>query len=234
MITWLASYPRSGNTFFRTTLFNSFGLPTINRYNETKLFLAAKCTASVDNPESAIKKLRHLIDPYLLKTHHLPDNHDPAIYIVRDGRDSIVSYAWFVLMDIRKFKTHEISPELFQSTLRELILETRSPFGTWGENVINWTQRPNTTVIKFEDLIRSPLDQISSALNSLDIKYEKCDENALRSFTELHHEQPMYYRKGKIGSWRDDMIDEFHNLFWEKNGEAMRLMNYMDPPSTNG
>ena len=31
-ITWLASYPRSGNTFLRTILFNCFGIKTASIY----------------------------------------------------------------------------------------------------------------------------------------------------------------------------------------------------------
>ena len=31
-VTWLASYPRSGNTFLRTILFNCFGIKTASIY----------------------------------------------------------------------------------------------------------------------------------------------------------------------------------------------------------
>lgn len=226
MITWLASYPRSGNTFFCVTLLRAFGLDPISRYNETKLFQATQSPVPIDDHDAAIKSLRNSTDHWIMKTHHLPDNNDRTIYLVRDGRDSLVSYAWHVLMNIHKLEKHEISRELYLSTLRDLILETKSPYGTWGENVINWTKRPNTIIIKFEDLIRSPLDQISSTLKAFEIKYDKCDENALQSFAQLHRLKPKQYRKGKIGAWRDDMTPEFHDLFWEKNGTAMRLMNY--------
>lgn len=227
MITWLASYPRSGNTFSRVILEKSFEIRPVSRYVEADLFHAAQFSDLTKGPESAIKKLRLSTNHWILKTHHLPDHEeDHAIYLVRDGRDSVVSYAWYVLMKIHKLKKNEISRDLYLSTLRNLILEPDSPFGSWGENVIAWTQRPNTVIVRFEHLIQFPLKQISDALDSIGIEYTKRDQDALPSFVKLQVQKPQHFRQGKIGTWRDDMSDECHKLFWEINGEAMSLMNY--------
>ena len=38
MIVWLASYPRSGNTFFRIVLNQLYGIKTTSIYNELSFF----------------------------------------------------------------------------------------------------------------------------------------------------------------------------------------------------
>ena len=122
MLIWLASYPRSGNSFARIALKHLFRLPTNSVYlNE-------------DSPEN--RDLRDLIgqslditleemaaaaEPCFVRTHEMPADDDyPAIYLVRDGRDTLVSYAHFIL------STENGTPvgsdrEAFLRVLRELI-----------------------------------------------------------------------------------------------------------------
>ncbi len=79
---WLASFPRSGNTFFRIVLHEVYSIPSSSYHLEP------------DKP----------LDPDyytypVVKTHLLPDQlkprdpNIPSIYLVRDGRDALVSIA---------------------------------------------------------------------------------------------------------------------------------------------
>ena len=79
---WIASFPRSGNTYFRNILFYVYGIESSTWHNETAY--------PVDENYDSYR---------FVKTHLLPkdlfpaDPSIPAIYLVRDGRDAVVSIA---------------------------------------------------------------------------------------------------------------------------------------------
>src|ERR1700749_4593844 len=101
MITWLASYPRSGNTFFRILLKNLFGFESHTVYSMAN----ARPEIEADIPrmiriigqppsECSIEFLHRDSDNHFVKTHDLPgEDTNPAIVLIRDGRDAVVSYA---------------------------------------------------------------------------------------------------------------------------------------------
>ena len=84
---YLASYPRSGNTFLRMVLLNCFGLKTgsiypadLGRNQALERFVGHiehDAFGDIAFPQGNLP---------LLKTHELPRDDLPAIYIVRDGR----------------------------------------------------------------------------------------------------------------------------------------------------
>ncbi|RLD78804.1 MAG: hypothetical protein DRJ15_10795 [Bacteroidetes bacterium] len=79
---WIASFPRSGNTFVRNILHEVYGLESSEYHREEDYHLDAD----------------YVSFPFV-KTHLLPSQLDPsdpdikAVYIVRDGRDTMVSIA---------------------------------------------------------------------------------------------------------------------------------------------
>ncbi len=79
---WIASFPRSGNTFVRNILHEVYGLESSEYHQEEDYHLDAN----------------YVSYPFV-KTHLLPSQLDPsdpdikAVYIVRDGRDTMVSIA---------------------------------------------------------------------------------------------------------------------------------------------
>ena len=137
MIVWLASYPRSGTTFARIALHYLFGVSSRTVYpfaDDAGTFqtVIGQLPSEIGLPEMAAAP-----EQFFVKTHELPGEDSwPAIYLVRDGRDALVSYAHYVL------KQQGIppygSPELFLEILRELIVST-GHFGGWGPHVLAWT-----------------------------------------------------------------------------------------------
>ncbi|MGB1249466.1 MAG: sulfotransferase domain-containing protein [Candidatus Promineifilaceae bacterium] len=223
MIIWLASYPRSGNTFFRILLKQLYGINTPTAYvgNDYSAFEVGKELVGHVADEWTVEEMASKSDPLIVKTHRrVPDNY-PAIYLHRDGRDAIVSYA-------RKKAKKGIS---YHDTLKELITTSRSSTGTWGQNVLHWLnrKRENIICVSYEALITNPervVEQTLQQLN-LDLPMRKPLQSA-PTFEKLRTVNSQFFRRGVVGSHKDEMPDELHALFWQQpeHQEAMRLLGY--------
>src|SRR5690348_17690471 len=99
MIIWLASYPRSGNTFYRILLNHLFGVSTQSVYNDPLFEERPELSELVGHAHNdrSLHELASSPRAYFVKTHELPNcDTYPAIYLVRDGRDALVSYAHYI------------------------------------------------------------------------------------------------------------------------------------------
>ena len=226
MIIWLASYPRSGNTFARIVLRFLFGIQTATVYptavveqeRELRDLMQEKSINSLDEAIGAPER-------YIIKTHELPsgDLH-PALYLVRDGRDALVSYAHFLLHTHYGIPSGP-SPEAFRAVLRRLIL-TNHQFGGWGPHVLAWKGRAAPTkIVRYEDLIENPERVLHQAFTALGLQYPP-PGGQVPSFQYLHGKFPFFFRKGKAGSWRAEMPESLQILFWKRYGDAMAALNY--------
>lgn len=195
---WIASYPRSGNNLFLTTLQRVYGM----------------AHASIYRGES---------NAPFVKTHNLADRHemDPGVYIVRDGRDSLVSYAHWVRWHGR------VPPEWsYEESLRMLIERKRPPTGSWSSNVRSWrTRKAPTALVHYENLIEDSPVAVRRAVESLGVALPE-PQARMPTFEEMHRRRPDIARRGKVGAWEDEMPPELHELFWELHGEEMRAMGY--------
>jgi len=220
---WLASFPRSGNTFFRIILHEVYGV-TSSEYHMEKRY-------PVD-PDYA--------DYPIVKTHLLPnllipnDPNIPAVYLVRDGRDALVSMA--------HHRKDIIAPgSNFEVNLQKAILAKQgSFFGGWSRNVSEWLKLASL-VIRFEDLIEHPLECTERLRAIMDLPEPKIEQ--LPTFEDLR-EKPMpynqknisqeardqwrknFFRRGKVGAWKDEMPYELHEVFWERHGAMMERLGY--------
>lgn len=161
-----------------------------------------------------------------LKTHEMPGEDSwPAIYLVRDGRDALVSYAHYVLYEERGIAP-DSDRELFLRTLEELIL-SKERFGGWGRHVLEWTQRSAPTcVVRFEDLITGPEKELRRALAAIGGFQVTPTGVSPPSFQRLHQAVPWFFRSGKAGAWPAQMPSYLQALFWEHHGEAMEALGY--------
>jgi hypothetical protein len=239
MIVWLASYPRSGNTFLRVVLHNLYGVPTYSIYDDSDPVAQRVGPALVGyRPKPADRTLMtDGADVYFVKTHKRPraDGY-PAIYLVRDGRDAVVSNARL------RASTQATGDRqaLFESLLREEITRPDIPgqpsSGTWGANVLSWmddARRP-LAVLRYEDLIVAPREAAERAVSSLLPGLVPIVDAHIPSFAELHDIDPEFFRRGATGSHTDEMPDELHELFWAQaeNAAAMRWLGYADGPKS--
>jgi len=225
MIIWIASYPRSGNTYLRVLLKHYFDLNTYSAY-ETEPELAGESPRP-----GSILEMAEADQTFFVKTHDLPQDSFPAVYLVRDGRDALVSYAHFILTYERQDGTM-VSPEAYRQTLADLIVYNAS-FGGWGKNVRAWTERPApTAVLRFEDLISAanPLPMVRRALAEVGYSAGSAGgSGGPPSFSDLQDRAPKFFRRGEIGGWKSQMRADVLEHFWEEHGAMMHRLGYAIP-----
>jgi glycosyltransferase involved in cell wall biosynthesis len=223
---WIASFPRSGNTFFRNILYEVYGLESATFHQDPGYYLDKNYQAY----------------PYV-KTHILPeqlepsDSSIPAIYIIRDGRDALCSIA--------HHRKDIIAPgsDYYENLKAAIIAEKGTFFGGWSQNVLKWIKRADI-VIRYEDLLLDPVG-CAERLRSLTDMPEPMREKT-PSFEQLKFGIPKYgsgkdrniseqemrelaeknFRKGKSGSWKEEMPPELHELFWSMHGDTMLHLGY--------
>jgi sulfotransferase family protein len=220
MIVWVASFPRSGNNLCLLTLSKVFGAQTGSVLNPESLV----ARLSLDPDEDLRAALRDLDETVFVKTHRVaaPGDDDPALYLVRDGRDSLVSYAHF--MQARgESRFEELS---FEETLAALIERDDHPYGSWSQNVRSWLDRDAPTeVLRFEELVEHPVRAVRTAMASLGVSLP-ASGGRLPSFEELHERNPLVFRRGKVGSWRSELPERLERRFWRLHGAEMESLGY--------
>jgi len=231
---WLASFPRSGNTYFRNILYYVYGIESSTWHKETAY--------GVDENYDRYQ----FVKTHLLPGELLPDDPSiPAIYIVRDGRDAVVSIA--------HHRSDLVQPGSdFDSNLLEAIVaEEGSFFGGWSKNVNEWIQRAQL-LIRYEDLIADPVAVFKRVEKLIPLPPPAWDK--LPGFEEMKKGKPMYggvskitdpkfnpeefagkfFRKGKSGGWKEEMPPHVQDLFWNHHGAAMERLGYASYPGSVG
>jgi Sulfotransferase domain len=233
MIIWLASYPRSGNTFFRMLLYHVCDLKTYSIYNDPLLdrIEASDIVGHALLPKPLLE-LNRSPEICFVKTHDLPVDDNPAVYLVRDGRDALVSYAHLLLTysSVARFDRLKarLKLEVWQPFLRDLIRNDRrlgrATFGGWSGNVLAWLkrgERAKTAVVRYDDLVLQPEQCFRAALDQLSVRLPGGGTSKPPSFEELHQRWPQFFRKGKSGAWRDEMSPALEKLFWDYHTTGM-------------
>jgi len=223
---WLVSYPRSGNTFLRNVLFEVYGIASSTFHTET------------DYPVDADYATYPVVKTHLLPDQLIPnDPNIPVVYLVRDGRDALVSLA--------HHKKDIYAPDSdFHQNLRAAILAKEgSFFGGWSEHVNQWQKRA-VIVIRFEELIADPIACVERLRPLLDLP--EPNRAKLPNFEQLKSGRPEYgsgkhfwsnseeaqamasrwFRKGKVDGWKTEMDQEEQRLFWEHHGATMEQLGY--------
>jgi hypothetical protein len=234
MVIWIASYPRSGNTLFRLLLYHLYGIPTFSLYDDP-VFDQLEGVSELVGHRKLPASLHVMSDssiPHFVKTHELPCDDNPAVYLARDGRDALVSYAHYAESFYGPFSwRHRVRKLLGLSNypyiLGDLITSFDITPAAWSDHVRQWTHRRGLTfTVRYEDLLEDPAAWVDRALKAIGYDVRRSRNADLPSFEELHERWPKFFRRGETASWRDEMTDELHELFWQHHGDAMRELGY--------
>ena len=231
MLVWLASYPRSGNTFSRIALNRLYGFTTTTGYddNDPVAQMVGPAFVGYEPRKQSLRELVEQPELTFVKTHRQPHRvtcgDQPTIYIVRDGRDAIVSFAHQRAQGARQ---QGGTADVHQLML-ELIVDETLGTGNWGLNVLSWLGRsPPPALIRFERLIREPERELGRALAERGLELPKRADAAAPSFAELNAVHADFFRRGVVGSYQDEMPPETQARFWAQphHAEAMALLGY--------
>jgi aryl sulfotransferase len=271
---WLASYPRSGNTWLRAvcTAWLHDGPVDVNALVGFPIASSRDCfDVELGIPSSSltpaeIDLLRPRVDELVAANAakpHLRKIHDAyvtepaaepivslkasraAVYIIRDPRDVAVSYA----------KSRGLSPVWAQRRLNDpsatleggddrLHRQLRQRLGTWSQHVRSWVDVPHfpVEVVRYEDFACAPVATFGRVLRFVgfpevdDARVEAAVERAAfdrlrraeddRGFAERSADAARFFRRGKPGSWQEELPAEVANRIRQDHCEVMARFGY--------
>jgi len=203
MIIWLASFPKSGNTWMRAFLSSylyldldkenfTFNLlkkierfPNLNQLNnigiKPKSFLdVAKSWIPTQNHINLNNKIN------LLKTHQAFGNFENfpftdsnntlgAIYLVRDPRDVLISYSKHMKQSIDKTLDLVLEDDSKGNLFEGKNSVIGEMRGSWSQHYNSWkySNLKDKIIIKYEDLINNPFDTFSKVISHLNYLFRK-------------------------------------------------------------
>ena len=200
MFIWLASYPKSGNTLLRSMLasyfFSKDGIYNFELIKNIKQFpnitLFEKLGIDIKNENEVVKNYINVQETFnkknsvqFLKTHSYLfniNNHGftnlknslGSIYIVRDPRNVVTSYAHHTNISIEKAADDLINLKQMGGDLTKKSGSERTKVftGTWSSNYNSWKSfkyENRYLLIKYEDLI---FDKEKTFIKVLDFIYK--------------------------------------------------------------
>ncbi len=206
MITWIASYPKSGNTWVRSFLsnylsdeddFNFKQLKNIKKFPREDLFNELNVNQSDAGniafnwiPMQNIVNLKNKLT--YLKTHNAmmtinnhkftdSDNTNGFIYLVRDPRDVLVSYTSHMSVSL------EMTLDIMTSRLGHGT-EDKVIMSTWANHYNSWKNSNfPKIIIRYEDLVENTEDSFNkiisflNKINNVPINKEKIKKSILNS-----------------------------------------------------
>jgi hypothetical protein len=222
MLIWLASYPRSGNTFLRVVLNGIFGIKTSswNGHGDDRVFSSRPGVVDVighirrpSHGVALIEEARRSDQIYVIKTHEPPLTDDPAIYVVRDGRSAVVSYY------------HYLNEVEHLSIAMETVIEGGVYAGSWSEHFVKWRplERPTTLLLRYEEITKDTnrlIDLLAAFC------FTKPKPTGPQSFESLHQLYPEFFRKGDDAANIAELVP-YLPRFMQLHGSVMRILGYV-------
>ncbi len=277
-IFWLASYPKSGNTWTRAFLTNllqeedknfdinkMIGRPIASSRHLVEDYIGMESTDfTIDEleelrPESLRFFAQNLQkDKWFMKIHDaytflldssplIPaDISLGALYLVRNPLDVAVSFANHNGISFEKMiPLMAKSSYSFCDSTKGIRNQLQQKLLTWGEHYESWVNQTDipVLVIRYEDMKAEPLitfkkivdffkldksdAQIQKALDACEFDKLKKAEQKL-GFKEKNKKGGAFFRKGKTGSWREELSPEQIETLLADHQSVMQQLNYLN------
>lgn len=190
--------------------------------------------------------------PAVVHGHEIPSNKYPlGVYVVRDGRDVMVSCYFHMLSDLlaggkyhryyavfREFDLKAPAQVNLPKFIESQAFVSPCRDGNWGKHVSAYLKldQPGLKLLKYEDLRTDPVGAFSDLVEAM--TGSKADENQVRetigrfSFERLAGRSPnsentnSYLRKGVVGDWRNYFNRESALAFDKHFGDALIQWGY--------
>lgn len=214
----LGSYPRSGNTMVRNYLEHYFHIQTWEEGPHTGIRLRAPGNMGLEKfPGAKVHAQKS----------HTPrrDPKTPALIIVRDPRDVVVSFAYFN-RDLMEVKTVDIVQEF----------RARATHTAWSNFYLFWLHQRHlggVEVIRYEDCLErikdgTMPDFLQAALEKIGIEADIVTEEPIPSFADYKKVRPKFYRRGVAGGWKDELPPHIAKLCWQVHWRVAKVFGYSE------
>jgi len=224
------SYPRSGTTWSRFTLFE---IMTGEPAGFTAVNTAIR---GVGRHPFALRVLPN--GGRLINSHEqYRKEYQRAIYLVRDGRD--VALSEFAYTSALEFFRGDLD-----QFLQVFLCGKISGFAPWHRHVHGWLDSPiagtpNLLVVHFEDLRRNPLESFTKMAEFLGVDAgperirRAIANNVLDKMKEKERVEPQrasikdrFVRSGSVQGWRSKLTPAQIELFEKHAGSALTRLGY--------
>jgi hypothetical protein len=225
---FIASYPKSGVTWLQhmtSSLIYGFDASSVPD-NLVNLLI----------PDvHSFKYYLRTCYPVVFKSHSLPEPRmKRVVHLVRDGRDVMVSYFHMLRNQGKSIK------------LEDMVINSNDLYPCdWGQHCEQWLKNPfNADILRisYEEMINNPFDTIFKYSNFLgiDVSEEKINNVIQKSSFHLMQKkeisqgwgedfnlnQGLFIRRGKVGSYIDEMELDIQKMFFEKNQKILQALGY--------
>jgi Sulfotransferase domain len=235
--TFIASYPRSGNTWTRFLIANLM-------HPEKPATFANIETIIPDATALSSRELKRICRPRVIKTHeYFEPRYRRVIYLVRDPRDVVLSLYNFR----RKYRSVDDS-----YSIERYVAERFLPGDldvSWSEHVGSWLgtrmSHPGFLLVRYEDLLQDPTRGLSRLASFLGITadtealaqaIERSSASRLRELEKTQHEA-WVTTKGKradvpfiadavAGTWKQKLPEPSVALIESAWGHLMNSLGY--------
>jgi hypothetical protein len=228
---FIVGYPKSGNTWFQHLV--SGVVHGVDARTSPPLL------ANDLVPDVHFNAFyRRYSTPMFFKSHCLPrPDYRRVVYLLRDGRDAMVSYFHF-LETMRRQKLDFL--ELVNTGVSKIPCK-------WHQHVTAWLDNPHGAemmVIKYEDLVSQPVAQLERFCRFINLDRERGHLEAAAEAAQFRNlrakearlglERPgiwpadkFFYRRGVVGSYKDEMPADVLRAFMSDAAETLGRNGYV-------
>jgi hypothetical protein len=270
-LVWLASYPKSGNTWLRAFLANYFiDSPQPVSINEMQKIsfgdssapsyadLVGRDPMLLTPDQLAPLREKHLervsgnAPVNFVKTHNAnirvagrllipPRLTRAAVYILRDPRDMVLSYADHFHLDPAAAAAAIAAPGNRIPANPRTVAQF---LGSWSDHVRGWTRAKGfpVLVLRYEDMLANPAAAFGKVLRLIGAPVDAsildqatrfasfevlAAQEAAEGFREKGSIQARFFRNGSAGHWRETLPPEVAVRLEADHGEQMHRHGYL-------
>jgi len=227
---YVASYPRSGNTWLRFMLFEIL-------VGESSSFVNVKqLVPDIGEQAQALPLLPQ--NGRLIKTHepYRPE-YKRAIYLVRDARDVALS-------EFAYQKALGLAPDDFERYLGRFLKGKVNPFGSWAAHVDSWmkakdSRQADILLVRYDELRRGPEDSLAAMIEFLgmpvrrEIIQRAIANNSVEKMRAKEKVNPQkasakgrFIRDGAVGGWSQSFTPAQAQLFQQYTGSVLQRLGF--------
>ncbi len=243
---YVVGYPKSGNTWCCYLLayclnseYDDIDSPGIHPRG-----IYRKCVKGGLKHPSYQKELGKIMKTHRLK---LPDERsEKVIYLVRDARDVMVSF-YFYMKNISEDNKDTFIKSLFKKFFRKEDISDFSGFlkkrlPDWKKHVKLWLKKDPDIILKYEELSQHPEKTLKKVFRKLEVEIPETlirEAIDIFSFNRMakrnagEENQKSFFRKGIVGDWVNHFSQEDISYYVMELNDIRNICEYLEYPMDN-